>query len=196
MHLCDIDALWGLFKKMYFKGRNFHWKKLSRFRGFWPISRNFLPRNLSKSLNRESLFCKIFKISQPRKKKEKDFSRFQFFSFYSFTSRKSWFRKSYQNRFSYEKHKFRGQAEPRMFLPAKVSSLKVPKNGESMQKRPQTRISVIYFRLLSWKRRRKKPFWWKKNSREGRFVPSIYLDHKILTIYPGFFATRTILRRQ
>ena len=45
----------------YFKVRNFRWKKLSRFRGFWPISRKFLPQNFSKSLNRESLFREIVK---------------------------------------------------------------------------------------------------------------------------------------
>ena len=44
---------------VYFKGRKFRWKKLSRFRGFWPVSRKFLPRNFSKSLNRESFFREI-----------------------------------------------------------------------------------------------------------------------------------------
>ena len=47
-------------RSIYFKGRNFHWKKLSRFRDFWPVSRKFLPRNFSKSLNHESLFPRNF----------------------------------------------------------------------------------------------------------------------------------------
>ena len=44
----------------YFKGRNFRWKKLSRFRGFWPFPRKFLPRNFSRSFIRESLFPRNF----------------------------------------------------------------------------------------------------------------------------------------
>ena len=44
----------------YFKGRNFHWKKLLRFRGFLPYSRKFLPRNFSKCVIRESLFPQKF----------------------------------------------------------------------------------------------------------------------------------------
>ena len=38
----------------YFKGRNFHGKKLSRFRGFYPNPRKFLP-------------AKVFKRRHPRK---------------------------------------------------------------------------------------------------------------------------------
>ena len=70
------------------------------------------------------------------KEKEKDFSCFQFFCSYFFTSRESLFREIYQNCAtakvsSREMHKFRGQAEPRKFLPAKVSSFKVFKSSIS-----------------------------------------------------------------
>ena len=42
---------------------NFRWKKLLRFRGFWPVSWKFLTQFFSKSLNHESLFREIFEIS-------------------------------------------------------------------------------------------------------------------------------------
>ena len=56
------------------------------------------------------------------KEKEKDVSCFQFLCSYFSTSRESLFREIYQNWAivkvsSREMHKFRGQAEPRKFLP-------------------------------------------------------------------------------
>ena len=45
-----------MLSKLYFKGRNFRGKKLSRFRGFLPFSRKFLPRNFPKWAIRESFF--------------------------------------------------------------------------------------------------------------------------------------------
>ena len=56
--LASALALYVL-KKSYFKGRNIHGQKLSRFSRFWSNSRNSMPLKIIKSSKRESFSLRI-----------------------------------------------------------------------------------------------------------------------------------------